>query len=112
MATVLRDALKTIQNHRALNPHYAELLDILERILILREEYGAGWTKRYSPSMKNGRGQMAGGFPLIDFSTVMGGLEEPQAYFLALLGIGKSGLRGKPARCPERSSRASFASAT
>lgn len=96
MATVLRDALKTIQNHRALNPHYAELLDILEEILILREEYRRRMDKEIFPvDEKMVAAKMAGGFPLIDFSTVMDGLEEPQAYFLALLGIAEKRAPGE-----------------
>ncbi len=96
MATVLRDALKTIQNHRALNPHYAELLDILEEILILREEYRRRMDREIFPvDEKMVAAKMAGGFPLIDFSTVMDGLEEPQAYFLALLGIAEKRAPGE-----------------
>ena len=39
MAKILKDTLKTIEYYRMKSPHYEELLDILEEILILREEY-------------------------------------------------------------------------
>ena len=39
MAEKLKETLKTIEKYKASSPHYTELLDILEEILILREEY-------------------------------------------------------------------------
>jgi FdhE protein len=88
MATVLNNALQTIQSHRDLSPHYAELLDILEEILILREEYRRRIQREIFPvHEKMIAAKMMGGFPLVDFSSVIQDLAEPQAYFLALLEI-------------------------
>jgi len=39
MAEMLKDTLKTIDGYKHMNPHYEELLDILEDVLILREKY-------------------------------------------------------------------------
>ncbi|MCX5839021.1 MAG: formate dehydrogenase accessory protein FdhE, partial [Deltaproteobacteria bacterium] len=96
MATVLRDALRTIQTHRDLSPHYAELLDILEEILILREEYRRRMQREIFPvDEKLIAAKMVGGFPLVDFSSVIGDLAEPQAYFLALLEIAEKRAPGE-----------------
>jgi FdhE protein len=48
MVATLRKSLKTIEDYKAANPHYTELLDIMADILILREEYHI--------HMKDGRG--------------------------------------------------------
>ena len=86
MAIVLKDSLQTIQTHRALSPHYTELLDILEEIMILREEYRRRMQRETFPvDEKMIPAKMAGGFPLVDFSSFTGDLTEPQQYFLALL---------------------------
>jgi FdhE protein len=96
MATRLKDALRTIQNHRDLSPHYAELLDILEEILILREEYRRRMQGEIFPiDEKLLAAKMAGGFPLVDFSSVIEDLKEPQAYFLALLEIAEKRAPGE-----------------
>jgi FdhE protein len=96
MATVLKDALQTIQTHRDLSPHYAELLDILEEILILREEYRRRMQREIFPiDEKMVAAKMAGGFPLVDFSSVTSDLAEPQAYFLALLEIAEKRAPGE-----------------
>jgi FdhE protein len=96
MATVLKDALQTIQTHRDLSPHYAELLDILEEILILREEYRRRMQRDIFPvDEKLIAAKLAGGFPLVDFSSVIGNLAEPQAYFLALLEIAEKRAPGE-----------------
>jgi len=96
MATALKDALRTIQTHRNLSPHYAELLDILEEILILREEYRGRMRDEIFPvNPKLIEAKMVGGFPLIDFSSVTSDLAEPQAYFLALLEIAEKRAPGE-----------------
>jgi FdhE protein len=96
MATVLKDALQTIQTHRDLSPHYAELLDILEEILILREEYRRRMQRDIFPvDEKLIAAKLAGGFPLVDFSSVIGNLAEPQDYFLALLEIAEKRAPGE-----------------
>ena len=88
MATMLKDSLQTIQTHKVLSPHYAELLDILEEILILREEYHHR-TKRdvFPVEEKLVAAKMTGGLPLVDFSSVNCDLTEAKDYFLALLEI-------------------------
>jgi FdhE protein len=96
MATVLKDSLQTIQTHRALSPHYTELLDILEEIMILREEYRRRMQRETFPvDEKLLPAKMAGGFPLVDFSLVTGDLTEPQQYFLALLEIAEKRAPGE-----------------
>jgi FdhE protein len=96
MATVLKDALRTIQHHRDLSPHYAELLDILEEILILREEFRRRMQADiFSVDEKLIAAKIAGGFPLVDFSSALGNLSEPQAYFLALLEIAEKRAPGE-----------------
>ena len=88
MAPILKDSLQTIQTYRKMNPHYTELLDILEEILILREEYRRRMKGESFPiEEKLIAAKMAGGFPLVDFSSLGCDLTEPKEYFLALLGI-------------------------
>jgi len=88
MAPILKDSLQTIQTYRKMNPHYTELLDILEEILILREEYRRRMKGESFPiEEKLIAAKMAGGFPLVDFSSLGCNLTEPKEYFLALLGI-------------------------
>ncbi len=88
MAMMLKDSLQTIQTHKTLSPHYTELLEILEEILILREEYRHRMKQDIFPvEEKLIAAKMAGGLPLIDFSSVDCDLIEPRDYFLALLEI-------------------------
>jgi len=88
MASILKDSLQTIQTYRKMNPHYTELLDILEEILILREEHRRRMKGEIFPvEEKLIAAKMAGGFPLVDFSSLSCDLTEPKEYFLALLGI-------------------------
>jgi FdhE protein len=88
MATMLKDSLRTIQVHKTLSPHYTELLEVLEEILILREEHRRRVKRIVFPvEEKLIAAKMAGGLPLVDFSTVDFDLREPQEYFLALLEI-------------------------
>jgi FdhE protein len=85
---MLKDSLQTIQTHKTLSPHYTELLEILEEILILREEYRHRMTGGIFPiEEKFIAAKMAGGLPLVDFSSVNCDLTEPRDYFLALLEI-------------------------
>ena len=88
MAEILKDTLKTIDGYKNMKPHYEELLDILEEVLILREKY-----------RRNVRGdifnvdesliekKLAGGLPLVDFPEGKFDLEGPKEYFAALLEI-------------------------
>jgi len=62
MAKILKDTLKTIEYYKLQSPHYEELLDILEEIMILREEYRRKLTEPIFPvderliPTKDGRG--------------------------------------------------------
>ena len=88
MASILKASLQTIQTYRKMNPHYTGLLDILEEILILREEYRRRLKGEIFPVEERLiAAKMAGGFPLVDFSSLSCDLTEPKEYFLALLGI-------------------------
>ena len=88
MALMLKESLQTIQTHKALSPHYTELLEILEEILILREEHRHRMKREIFPiAGKLVAAKMAGGLPLVDFSSVERDLTEPRDYFLALLEI-------------------------
>ena len=91
MATMLKDALQNIQTHRMLSPHYSDLLDILEEILILREEHRRRVKRDLFPvDTTLIPAKMTGGLPLVDFSSVISDLDEPKAYF-----SGPPGDRGK-----------------
>lgn len=88
MAKMLKDTLKTIEKYKSSSPHYGELLDILEEILILREKYRPNMKENIFPVDKNLiKKKIAGGLPLIDFSGGKFDLTEPKKYFLALLKI-------------------------
>ncbi len=96
MATMLKDVLQNIQTHRTLSPHYSELLDILEEILILREEHRLKVKREIFPvEPKLIAAKMAGGLPLVDFSSVISDLTEPKEYFLALLEIAEKRAPGE-----------------
>ncbi|MHB8772870.1 MAG: formate dehydrogenase accessory protein FdhE [Syntrophales bacterium] len=85
---MLKDSLQTIQTHKALSPHYTELLEILEEILILREEYRHRMKQGIFPvAEKFIAAKLAGGLPLVDFSALESDLTDPRDYFLALLEI-------------------------
>jgi FdhE protein len=88
MDKMLKDSLQNIQTHKNMNPHYTELLEILEEILILREEHRHGMKREIFPvEEKLIAAKMAGGLPLVDFSSVDYDLAESRDYFLALLEI-------------------------
>ncbi len=88
MAKVLRDTLKIIEKYKAASPYYGELLEILEEILILREEYRL---KVKEPIFRVDETiiekKVKGGLPLVDFASKNLNLTEAQDYFLALLTI-------------------------
>ena len=88
MAEMLKDTLKTIDGYKNMNPHYEELLDILEEVLILREKYRrkvGGDIFNVDESLIEKK--LAGGLPLVDFPEGKFDLEEPKEYFVALLEI-------------------------
>jgi FdhE protein len=88
MDKMLKDSLQNIQTYKNMNPHYRELLEILEEILILREEHRHRMNREIFPVEERLiAAKMAGGLPLVDFSSVAYDLTEPKDYFLALLEI-------------------------
>lgn len=90
MAKALKDTLKTIEHYKSMSPHYGELLDILEEILILREEYSRKMSKDiFNVDESLVEKKLAGGFPIIDLSRIDFDLSEPKDYFINLLDIAK-----------------------
>jgi len=90
MAAILKQSLKTIEHYKSEQPHYGELLDILQDILILREEKRRlSGASLVSMEEKIAERKIGGGFPLVDFSGGVLHLEEPEAYFRDLLEIGR-----------------------
>ena len=88
MAKILTDTLKTIEHYKSASPYYNELLDVLEEILILREEYRRNRKSDiFLVDEALVEKKMAGGLPLIDFTAGNFDLTEPKAYFLQLLEI-------------------------
>ncbi len=88
MAKMLTDTLKTIEHYKSVSPYYNELLEVLEEVLILREEYRRNMKQNIFPVDENlVEKKIAGGLPLIDFSTGHFDLTEPRKYFLQLLEI-------------------------
>jgi FdhE protein len=96
MAKMLKDALKTIEKYKNITPHYGELLDILEEILILREEYRRKMKNVIFP-IDEGlmETKITGGLPLIDFSAGTFDLTEPRKYFTVLLKIAEKRAPGE-----------------
>jgi FdhE protein len=93
---MLKDALKTIEKYKSITPHYGELLDILEEILIMREEYRRKIGRIIFPIDEElMEKKIAGGLPLIDFSSGNFDLTEPKQYFLALLEIAEKRVPGE-----------------
>jgi FdhE protein len=109
MAKFLRDALKTIEKYKSSTPHYGELLDILGEILIIREEYRRNMEKIIFP-IDEGlvAKKIAGGLPLIDFSTGTFDLSEPKKYFLALLEIAEKRAPGETKEIVQKIKDGSF----
>jgi FdhE protein len=98
MAKILNESLKIIEHYKTKSPHYEELLDILEEILILREEYRRKLTDAVFPiDERLIPTKMAGGLPLIDFSTGDFNIVQPKDYFLALLEIAEKRVPGETA---------------
>jgi FdhE protein len=99
MAAILRQSLKTIEHYKHEQPHYGELLDILEEVLILREKHRRSTGVSLITLDERIAGEkMSGGFPLVDFAEGELDLEAPEAYFRDLLEIGKK-------KSPEESAR-------
>lgn len=88
MAQALQDTLKTIDGYRHMNPHYEELLDILEEVLIMRETYRRKVKEDiFTVDESLIEKKLAGGLPLVDFPEGTFDLEKPKEYFIALLEI-------------------------
>ena len=88
MAQLLKDTLKMIDGYKHMNPHYEELLDILEEVLILREEHRRKLTKDiFNVDESLIQKKLTGGLPIVDFPEGNFALEEPKEYFVALLEI-------------------------
>jgi FdhE protein len=88
MVATLRKSLKTIEDYKAANPHYTELLDIMADILILREEYLIHMKDSIFRVDENLIAQkMEGGLPLIDFTGKKYDLARPKEYFNSLISI-------------------------
>jgi FdhE protein len=93
MAATLRKSLKTIEDYKATNPIYTDLLDILGEILIIREEYRKNMTRPiFSVEEKLIPGKMEGGLPLIDLVGQKYDLTRPKEYFYSLIAIAEKRL--------------------
>ncbi|MBE9546298.1 MAG: formate dehydrogenase accessory protein FdhE [Proteobacteria bacterium] len=103
MAKMLKDTLETIEKYKSSSPHYGELLDILEEILILREKYRPNMKENIFPVNENLiKKKLAGGLPLVDFSGGDFDLTEPKKYFLALLQIAEKQTPGETREFAEK----------
>ena len=90
MGKMLRETLETIEKYKNNSPHYEELLEILEEILILRENYRQDFQENIFPVNENHIIQkLSGGLPLVDFSRNNFDLSKPKEYFFNLLEIAK-----------------------
>jgi FdhE protein len=88
MGKMLRNTLETIEKYKNKSPHYEELLEILEEILILRENYHQDFKESIFPVNENHiRQKLSGGLPLVDFSRNNFDLSNPKKYFFNLLEI-------------------------
>lgn len=88
MAVTLRKTLQTIEDYKISSPQYADLLDILAEILILREGYRQSMKQPiFSVEEKLIPGKMAGGLPLVDLSGKKYDLSRPREYFYSLVAI-------------------------
>lgn len=88
MVATLRKSLKTIEDYKAANPHYTELLDIMADILIMREEYRKNMKDSIFKVEENLIAQkVEGGLPLIDFTGQEYDLTHPKEYFNSLISI-------------------------
>lgn len=88
MGKALKETLRTIEEHKKTSPHYKELMDMLEEIIILREKFRRNLKEdifRFDEKLL--KAKLAGQLPLIDFSAGNYDLTEPKKYFLALLEI-------------------------
>jgi len=88
MTVTLRDSLKIIEDYKSASPHYADLLDILADILVLREEYSKNMSDSIFQVEEHLITQkMEGGLPLVDISGQNYDLSRPKKYFQSLVAI-------------------------
>jgi len=88
MAIALRKSLQMIEEYKTASPHYADLLDILADILVLREEYRKGMRDSIFQVEEHLIAQkMQGGLPLVDVAGKDYDLSKPKKYFHALIAI-------------------------
>ncbi|MDR2860956.1 MAG: formate dehydrogenase accessory protein FdhE [Syntrophobacterales bacterium] len=91
MAEKLYETLKTIERYRTTNPHYVDLLDILEEIVILRETYKKEKEyKVFSVDEELIPRKLKGGFPIVDLARGIVDLTGPESYFRSLLSIAET----------------------
>jgi FdhE protein len=103
MPRMLKESLKTIEDYKMTSPHYVELLDILSDILILREQYRPKMADVFTNVDESLiEKKMAGGLPLIDFSSGHFDLTEPREYFLALLEVAEKRAPGETLEMAEK----------
>jgi FdhE protein len=106
---MLNESLRTIEDYKTTSPHYVELLDILSDILILREEHRKNMAEVFSSVDESLiAAKMAGGLPLIDFSSGSFDLTAPRQYFLALLAIAEKRAPGETAELAEKIAQGEF----
>jgi len=103
MAKKLNETLKTIEKYKTVNPHYVDLLDILEEILIKREAY----KKEDHPDVFSVDEaiipqKLHGGLPLVDLAEGEFDLTGPRKYFLSLLSIAEKRAPGETQNLVEK----------
>jgi len=90
MGKMLRETLETIEKYKNKSPHYEELLEILEEILILRENYRQDFKEDiFQVNESHITQKLSGGLPLVDFPRNNFDLSKPKKYFFNLLEIAK-----------------------
>lgn len=100
---MLTDTLKIIEAYKIKSPHYEELLDILEDILILRENCKYKLKKIIFPIDEHLiPAKIAGGFPIVDLATTDFDVSKPRDYFLELLTIAEKRAPQETAEFAER----------
>ena len=96
MPKKLNETLQTIQNYKTVNPHYGDLLDILEEIMIQREAYkNEEHPVAFSVDEALISQKIKGGLPLIDLAEGKFDLSGPKSYFLKLLAIAEKRMPGE-----------------
>jgi FdhE protein len=88
MGRALKETLKIIEEHKKTSPQYKELMDMLEEIMILREQFRREMKKDvFAVDEKFVAAKLEGELPMVDFAEGDYDLTEPKKYFLSLLEI-------------------------